>query len=47
MRTNTAPRVIRDRLSPGKALAVQLGLAFAAWCVIYGIGEFIAWVVHR
>ncbi len=35
----TGPRVIRDRLSPGKALAAQLGLAFSAWALIYLVWE--------
>lgn len=39
MRTNTVPRIPRDRLSPGKALAAQLVVALSAWALIYLVWE--------
>jgi len=40
MSNNTAPRIPRDRFSAGQALFVQLGLAFAAWAVLYLVWEY-------
>jgi len=35
MKTNTAPRIPRDRLPVGKALAAQLALCLAFWALVY------------
>lgn len=35
MRTNTVPRIPRDRLSPGKALAAHLAITLSLWALIY------------
>jgi hypothetical protein len=37
MKTNTAPRIPRDRLPVGQALAVTLGLSLAFWALVYAV----------